>query len=229
MEGTIAPEQIIINGQEFSSEDASRYIDLGRKYSEMESKLNTSLDKVYPEYTKATQRLKELETDNAEKARLLEELQTKKPAIPEDRAQAIKAAREMGLADQDYLKEKGYMTRAEMDSYYTEKQNQQKLVENVLNQADTLAKEIDGSDGRAAFNKKAVLAYAAQYQISDLKEAYEEMYEPNNKAWKDAQIAKASRPGLTTLKPGGTKQPVKTKVSDDNFKALWDEMYGGTE
>ena len=46
MEGTNAPEQIIINGQEYSPEDATQLIELGNKYRKMEGDLNTSLDKV---------------------------------------------------------------------------------------------------------------------------------------------------------------------------------------
>lgn len=227
--GTVAPEQIIINGQEYSLEDASQLIELGNKWKETESKLNTSLDKVYPKYTETAQRAKELEEQLAERNRMIEELQTKKPEVPEDKAQTLKAARELGLADQDWLVEQGYVRKTDLDSYFTEKQSQQKLVDNVLQTANQLEKEIDGSDGRVPFDQKAVLAYASAYNISDLKDAYEQMNERANARWKEAQIAKSERPGLKTMTPGGKKSPEKVRVTDDNFSALWDELTNGVE
>src|SRR5271166_2619675 len=108
-EGTIAPEQIIINGQEYNPEDATRFIELGKKYNEIESKLNTSLDKVYPEYTRTTQELKSIKEQMAERDKTIAELNANKTKVevPEDKQNALKAARELGLADQDYLKEQG--------------------------------------------------------------------------------------------------------------------------
>lgn len=236
MEGTIAPEQIIINGQEYAPEDASSLIELGNKYREMEKNLNTSLDKVVPEYTRATQRAaraEQLEQELAERNKQLEQYQAKEKqtAIPQERQDIIKAARDAGLADQEWLKEQEYIRKTDLDSYfeekYSQKQSQQQLIDNVLKTAGSLEKEIDGSDGRAPFNQKAVLAYASAYQINDLKQAYEEMNEGANARWKEAQIAKESRPGLTTLKPGGKKVPTERAIStDDDFKNAWAELYG---
>lgn len=229
MEGTIAPEQIIINGQEYSPEDATQLIELGSKYKKMESDLNTSLDKVYPEYTKLTQTKKELESQLAERTAELERLQkaaTVKQEVPTDVQAARKAAREIGLADEDYLKEKGYMTREEVDAYFAEKANQQKLIQDTLAQADRLEQEIDGSDGRVPFDKRAVLAYASTYNIADIKDAYEQMNERGNARWKEAQIEKEERPGLTTLKPGGKKEPVRPKITDDNLGQALSEFFG---
>lgn len=230
MPDNIVSDKLTINGQEYSPEDASQLIELGNKYRETEKSLNTSLDKLMPEYTKATQRASradQLEKDLAERTSQLEEFQTKakKEAIPADRQAALKSARELGLADEGYLKEQGFVRKTDLDEYFTKKQTDQKLVDNVLKQADKLEKEIDGEDGRVPFNQKAVLAYASAYNISDLSVAYDEMNDRGNAKWKDAQIAKSARPGLTTLKPGGVKMPNETKVTDDNFGALWNELF----
>ena len=223
MPDNIVSDKLTINGQEYSPEDASQLIELGNKYRETEKSLNTPIEKLMPEYTKATQRAAradQLEKDLAERTSQLEEFQTKakKAEMPEDRQAALKAAREMGLADKDYLKEEGYIKKSELDDYFNTKQSQQKLVENVLKQADKLEKEIDGSDGRVPFNQKAVLAYASAYNIQDLGAAYDEMNDRGNAKWKEAQIAKEERPGLTTLRPGGKKIPVQVKITDDNLQ-----------
>lgn len=223
--GTVAPEQLTVNGQQFSVEDVNKFFALGQKYSELEGKLNTSLDKVVPEYTRSTQRAKELEGQLAERTRELEELQKPKAEVPQDALEARKAARGIGLVDEDYLKESEYIRKSDLDEYLNTRQTNQQLVDNVLKNADGLAKEIDGSDGRVPFVPKAVLAYASAYNVSDLKQAYDEMNEMPNAKWKDQQIAQAERPGLVTQAPGGVKEPAPVNVTEQNFKALWDELY----
>ena len=155
----------------------------------------------------------------------------KKPKVelPADKQETLKAARELGLADQDYLKEEGYVKKSDLDEFFNTKQSQQKLVDNILTTAGKLEKEIDGSDGRVPFDQDGVLAYASAYNISDLTEAYDKLNNKANAKWKEAQIDAAERPGLTTLKGGGKKTPERVKVTDDNFKDLWNEQFGGNE
>lgn len=227
--GTIAPEQFLtVNGQQISVEDATKLVTLGQKWQELEGKLNTSLDKVVPEYTRATQLNKDFEQKLAERDKMLEELQQKaqpKSEVPQDVEEALKAARGIGLVDNSYLKEQGYIRKDELDEYLASRDTNANLVKGVLDEADKLAKEIDGTDGRVPFNQKAVMAYAAAYDIADLKQAYDEMNEGLNKTWQEKQIQGAERPGLTTQGPGGVKQPEPVKVTEENFKALWDELY----
>ena len=236
MEGTatVAPEQIIINGQPYSAEDASSLIELGNKYRETEKTLNTSLDKLMPEYTRATQRaarLDQVEKDLAERDKMLAAYKEKeaKQAIPEDTQRARQAARGMGLVDEDWIKERGYLTREELKQELQNDRTNQQLIDNTLKTASSLEKEIDGSDGRIPFDQKGVLAYAAAYKYNDLRKAYEDMNDRGNARWKEAQLAKEERPGLTTLRAGGKKAPEKVKVTDGNFNQMWDEILGGTE
>jgi uncharacterized protein YPO0396 len=226
-DGTITSDKLIINGQEYAPEDATNLIELGNKYKKIESDLNTSLDKVYPEYTKTSQELKTAKEQLAERDAKIAELS--KPVIPEDKQAIRRSAREAGLVDDEYLKEKGYMTAEEFDEKYTQKQSQQKLVDNILTKASGLEKTIDGSDGRVPFDSDGVLAYASAYNIDDLEVAYDKLNAKANAKWKEAQLEKEEKPGLTTLRGGGKKEPLPVKVTDENFKALWDEQFGGNE
>lgn len=232
MEGTIAPEQIIINGQEYTPEDATQLVELGNKYKEMESKLNTSLDKVYPEYTRATQQLKEKEKLLAERDAELERFkqlqeQTKREQTPDEVKKARQAARELGLADEDYLKEKGYMTKEEAEKLYDQKQLTFQQGQQLLTKLNDLEKQIDGSDGRVPFNKEAVIAYQSIFKIDDPMEAYEKINERANAKWKQAELDREERPGLTTLRPGGKKNPPVTKITDDNLGSALSEWLNG--
>ena len=235
-ESTDAPEQIIINGQEYSPEDAQSLIELGNKWRETESSLNTSLDKVVPEYTKATQDRSRLEKEIADRdAKIAEftrqqEEKAAKANTPED-AEAIRAnARKYGLLDEETVKERGYLTKNEVEEMLSQREVNQRLVDTVNKEADQLTKEIDGTDGRPKFNSKAVLAYAGTYNFKTLREAYEDMNSDQLAPWKERQLAEARKPGLTTLKASGVKTPEKTKITGDNFKdALNEALFGVRE
>lgn len=228
-DGTATSDKLIINGQEYSPEDATNLIDLGNKYKKIESDLNTSLDKVYPEYTRSTQENKTLKEQIAERDSKIAELSKPKVEVPEDTLAIRESARKVGLVDEDLLKEKGYMTKGEMDEYFNTKQTQQKLVDNILTKSSELEKQIDGSDGRIPYDSDAVLAYASAYSIDDLEQAYDKMNAKGNAKWKEAELAKEERIGLKTLRGEGKKTPEPSKVTDDNFKEKWDEMFGNNE
>lgn len=221
------PEQIIIGGKEYNPEDAASLIELGNKWKKTESDLNTSLDKVYPEYTRATQRNKEMETELEAAKKDREELAEIKKAqqaakekaeTPED-AEAIRAnARKYRILTEDAATEKGYMTKAEIEEFISQKEASQKLIAGVEKQGQQLESEIDGSDGRVPFIYKAVLPFAATYKINDLKDAYEQMNERANAKWKEAQIAKEDKGGLSTLRSGGAKkEPTTPKYTNNNI------------
>ena len=116
MTDTQAPEKVIINGQEYSPEEATQFIELGNKYKDLESKLNTSLDKVYPEFTKTSQRNKELEESlrqRDEESSAFKKAQEEakiKANTPDEVTKAREAARSLGLADENFLKENNFLS-----------------------------------------------------------------------------------------------------------------------
>jgi len=230
----VAPEKVIINGVEYDPSDAQSLIDLGSKTRDFEKQYSTDISRIMPDYTRATQEAKEYK----EKLAAFEE-KASQAETPKEKAEALRAAREMGLADQDYLKEK-YVSREELDKYFQTKTQEQRDTQAILDTGEKLGKEIDGSDGRAKYLPKAVLAYASNYGFFDgrrsydqaLRDAYNEMNDDLNRGWKAEQLAAAKKPGLTTLKSKGLKTaPEEKKItSDEQFKeALNEALWGGNE
>lgn len=222
-------EKIAINGQEYDPAEAQNFIDRGKQTIEAERKWNTSLDKVWPEYGKSRETLKQMESQLAEARSQLEKFQTKQEAgteTPADEAKAKEAAKRLGLILKDDLDSSGYIKKDELDKYLSERDQEREAVKQVLSQAETLEKELDGSDGRPKFNKKIVLAYANTYGKADLKEAYEEMHEDTLKSWKKEQIDAEKKPELKTFNAGDKKQPERVKVTDANVKDLLREKLG---
>lgn|SRR3990167_5151166 len=233
-EGTeIAPSNIVINGQEYTPEDAQSLIELGSKTRDLEKQWNTPVDKVWPEYGKLSQERTQWQSEKARLEGQLSTFQNKQQQgveTPADVTQAREAARKLGLTLNEDLEKQGYIKKDQLDEYYSQKEQEKSAVQQVLDTADKLAKEIDGTDGRPKFHKKAVIAYANAYGFSDLNEAYEDMHSEQIKSWKEEQIAKSKAAGLKTLKSSGVKQPGENRPkSDEDARAQLKETLWGSE
>lgn len=219
--------QIVINGVEYTPEDAQSLVELGNKTRELEKSWNSPIDSLASAYGKSqselTQLRKERETFQ-QQIKSFESKQQQGTDTNQDLAQAREAARKLGLTLNEDLEKSGYVKKEDLDSYFDTKQQQQQAVQKVLSEADRLEKEIDGSDGRPKFNKRAVLAYASTYKFEDLTKAYEDMHD-GLKEWKQAQIAANQKPGLKTLKvSGGKKEPDEVRPTGDNYKDMLKEI-----
>ncbi len=226
-----APLKVTINGVDYDPAEAQELIETGRHTREMEKKFNTSIDKVWPAYGQSQTTLTEIQKQKEALEKQVEEFKKKQEEgtdTPKDLIKAKEAARALGIPLREDLEKEGYIRKDDLDKYLTERDEQKKQVDKVLAEADKLVTEIDGSDGRPAFNKKAVLAYASTYGFSDLKEAYEDMHTDKIKAWKDAQIEAERAKSLRTMGGGDKKNPKAPRVTDDNLKEMLNEtLYGG--
>lgn len=211
------PSKVVINGTEYDPQEASDLVGLGSKAREYEKQWNSPFDSLASAYGKSQTENKELRTQ-------LAQYEQKKDAgtdTPQDLKAAQEAARKLGIVLNDDLNGK-YISVDKFDEMLNERlsqrEQQQKEVQSILSKASELEKELDGSDGRPKFNKKVVLAYAAQYNIPDVRKAYEDMYSDELKGWQDTQVKQNKRPAIQTIKDTGrSKEPVRQKITDDNL------------
>lgn len=228
--GQSAPSNIVINGQEYSPEDAQSLIELGNRTRENEQKWNTSLDKVWPEYGRLSTERANWEKEKANYESQLAQFQQKKDAGTEttvDVQQAKEAARKLGLILNEDLDKAGYIKKDDLDKYLSERDRKVAEVKAINEEADKYEKEINGEDGRPKFNKKMVLAWAHSYGIPNLMDAYKDMHKDELTVWEQSQIEAKKGASLKTLKPSGKKEFKETKVDDNNVKqALHEAMWG---
>lgn len=232
MENNQEESKIVINGVEYDPEEAQNLIDYGKRTVEAEEKYNTKFDKVWPEYNRSQERLKQLETE-LEEAR---KQRTDTPAQNNDANQNTvqdgselsesqkQAARRLGVVFREDLDKNGYLTKDTFQELFQQQQTayqkEQENIRRVLKEADDLENNINGSDGRPKFRKDLVMAYASAYGIGDLTEAYEKMYSDDLKGWKEAQVEASKKPSLKTLRGGGSKTPPEIRVNRDNLRDL---------
>ena len=93
-------ETVKVGEKEYTQEELSRKVGLGELADELETKWNTKIDRLYPEYTKSTQELGELRKYKEEQERLATEAKAKKgeELTPEEqKKRAISEADQLGL------------------------------------------------------------------------------------------------------------------------------------
>lgn len=223
---------ISINGVDYDPTEAQSLIDLGTKTRDLEKQWDTPVDKVWPEYGKTRETLNTTVAERDAARKELEDFKSKQTAGTEtnvDVQEAKEAARKLGLILNEDFEKQGYIKKDDLPGLFQTFAQQQEEVRKVLDNANDLEKSIDGSDGRPAFNKKVVLAYASAYNIPDLNAAYEDMNKTQLDAWKASQVNSQKAKGLKTLGAGGEKSVKETKVTDDNVSDLLKETLYGSE
>ena len=225
----VAPSNVVINGQEFTPDEAQELIETGRKTHEYEQKWNVKLDNVWPKYGEVTTNYKTVEQERDQARQELSEFKAKQQQqveTPADVQAAREAAKKLGIVLDEDVKGK-YVAKDELETWYTDRRAKEKAdeeaVKSVLNEADKIAEEVKKSGSPVRFNKKAVLAYASAYGKTDLREAYDEMNADDLAPWKESQLAAKKGSSLRTLSGGNKKQPEDVRVTNDNVKELLHE------
>lgn len=213
-----------IGDKEYSQDELNELVELGNFAREVETKQNTKLDKLYPEFTRKSQKVKELE---AEMEKMREE-QTKQSEpqqgdlTQEQIAEARKAGRKIGFLTEDSMQD---VMSKQFRQFYL----QERAAEKLLDSCEGLASKIDGKDGRPAFKTEEILSYMQETGFKDPEKAYKDKYESEIDAWKAEQINKARKPGMTTIEgsTAGSKQPKPVKVTGNNLEEVMREALEG--
>ena len=149
-------QTIKVGEKEYTPEQLQALVSLGEIGQEMESKWNTKIDKVYPEFSKVKNDFKALEEENARlKA-------PKAPVAPQE-------GEEVGLSDEDIAKAKkearkiGIVTDEAFDEFMNNKFREyfvrERAIEKTMENLDRLESEISGEDGRPKFVKEDVVRF----------------------------------------------------------------------
>ena len=206
-------EKIKVGESEYSQEDLSRLVGLGKLAEESESRFNTKIDRVWPEFTKNQNELKQLREEKEQ----WESQKKQQEEVPEDLAlqQARQAAKKVGIVTDDLFEDL-------LDKSFRQRYVRERAAEKLLDEAADLENKYNGSDGRPKFNSDEILQHMQDTGIRSPEKAYKDRYEPQLDAWKEQQLRQANRPGLvtnTTTTAGGKVPPV-VKITKENINEL---------
>ena len=212
-------EKVKLGDKEYTQEELSQLVGLGEIAREAETKFNTKIDRVWPEYTRTNQENKRLQ------AELEEARKPKAPEVPLNDQQAIKEAREAlmklgGITDENF---DNYLDKS-FRKYYLREQEARDLLSGMKD----MEGKYSGSDGRPKFDTDRVLEFMDQNGIRNPESAYKIMNEGEIDKWKEEQLSKAKPKGYMTESASGmtTRQPSNVKVTKDNLDALISEALG---
>jgi len=208
------PEKVKVGEKEYTQEELNKVVELGEIGREVESKYNTKLDKVWPEYTKATQELKTLREEKAriEAERVNQKQQSGEQLTDEEVAQqAREQARRIGLA-----------LNEDVEAKVTQKVMEVLEARDLLNTCKEYEGEYSGKDGRPSFKTKEILEYMDETGIKNPEKAYKDKYEKELDSWKEEQIKKSKPSGLYTERAAqaGSREPSEIKPTKDNLDQL---------
>ncbi len=175
---------------------------------------NTPINKVFPEYTKATQELKALK---AEKEANLNPAPTP-------------IASNTGLTDQQkseakqLLKDLGFVSREEAQQEVEARFAARELLQDVsgvLNQAK--------ENGNPATTPQELLNHMQETGIKNPQKAYKDMFETELDAIKEKKLSTIKSNGMVTTEAStaGSKQPATVKVTKQNLGQVVAEALGG--
>lgn len=205
-------QQLIKVGEkEYTQEELSRKVGLGELADELESKWNTKIDRLYPEYTKSTQELVELRKFKEEQDKLATEVKAKKgeELSPEEiRKQALAEADKLGIVHTNNV----YQF---IDAYLQAR--------DMKEDAEVLIAEAKES-GKPTATVDELFKYMEETGIKNVELAYKTKFELELDKWKEAQLEKMKNGEMKTLNASsaGSKQPEPPKLT--NLDSLTDAM-----
>lgn len=207
----------------YTQDELQELVEKGKFAQEVEKTQNTKLDKVFPEYTRKSQELKEAKQEAEELRKQIEQQQQQRQTgdiTPEQAEAAREAARNLGLLTKDDFSK--LMAENFRDFYASEKS-----IDARISEGRKLESEIDGSDGRPKFNMEDMATWMQDQGYGNLtfEKAYKLRYDEQLDRWKEDQFTKAKRGGMDTItgSQAGSKQPAKIKVTRDNLEELINE------
>lgn len=217
---TTPEEKIKLGDKEYTEEELSSLVGLGQTARDLETKWNTKVDSLLPEYTKSRQELKEWQKKYEDTQKQLEQVkgaQNVQPSgsLTEEQVQAVKTQ----------LKSLGVQFQGDLEGWY----NTRRAAEKLLEEMDDLQGEINGTDGRPKFVTQDVLDYMMETGIKKPIDAYELKYKPQLKEWETKQInaTKQSNMYTTSASSSGQRNPKEVKVTKSNLDEMVKEaLYG---
>ena len=207
----IKPELVKVGEKEYTQEELSRKVGLGELADELESKWNTKIDRLYPEYTKSTQELSELRKYKENQEALATEAKAKKgeELTPEEtKKQALTQADELGLVHS-----------GNVNKFIASYLSARDLIDNTEQVVEEAQKV-----GKPKISAQDMLTYMDETGVKNPSDAYDLKFKPEIKKWEQEQLNKVKANGMQTLdsSTAGAKQPEIPKLT--NLDSLRDAM-----
>lgn len=219
-EGIEEPQTIKLGDKEYSQDDLSRLVGLGEIASIAEEKYKTKIDRVWPEYTKATQKMSDYE-------RKISELEAKIN-------QPVQQQVNQNSTNVELTQEQKAIARKQIEDLGFGQEQFRQIVREELAGRELL-QDIDGllgdakENGQPVTSTKELLQHMAETGIKNPVKAYKDMFEEELDAIKEKKLSEIRPSGMVTTHGGqaGGKQPAPVKATRANLRDLVASALGG--
>lgn len=216
---TVKPQdqKFTIGDKEYSQDELNDLVTRGEFARDVETKFNTKLDRVVPDYTRSTQETAELRKKLAdmEKAQYEAKAQQGQLSQAELIQRAKQEAQGIGLMTDENTPA---LIRTEIEKYRLE---------------DAIAGEVEELSGMGInADPQVIKRYMSSMEgdTVNLGDAVKDLYGPQVKLYQENELKNGKPEGLYTDRgsnAGSFRLPENTKVDDSNIGALLAEAIGG--
>ncbi len=209
------PQTIKLGENEYSEDELNRLVGLGQIASEAEEKYKTKIDRVWPEYTKATQR-------ESDYKRQIEEL-TAKVNQPVQQQSNVELTAEQKELARKQIEELGFGQNT-----FRQIVREELAAKELLSDVNYLLEEAK-TDGKPVTTSQELLQHMAETGIKNPAKAYKDMFETELDTVKEKKLSEIKPSGMTTTNgsQAGSKLPQDVKVTKANLKQVLASAIGG--
>ena len=212
-EEVLTAETIKIGEKEYKQEDLQRLVGLGEQASELETKWDTKIDRLMPEYTRSREELKAIKEQAESEAK---EKIEKKEAEGKDLDEEEKAR-----IVRDELKKHKVVFEDDLENYYQNRRGGEKILEQT---EAVVSKAI--SEDKPKTNTEELLTYMATTGIKNPQVAYEVMFKDKLREIEMQKLQSIKPRGIYSEEgsTAGAKTPPPVQVTKDNLGQMLDEV-----
>ena len=219
--------------KQYSQEEVEKLVSLGQVAEEMESKWNRKIDDLYPEFTRRSQTLVEIEEQNKLLQEQLDAISTStaqnklannEDLSPEERTRLIR----------EEAKKAGLVTQDDFDDYYMqrrEREVQEDIARSLVDKAEDFL-DSQAKDGKPKATIDQLIGYMQENGIGydgsrpTYETAYKLMYEKELDDIKSRQLSSLRPSGMYTTESStaGGKIPEQRAINSSNLSAVLHEV-----
>lgn len=202
------PETIKLGEKEYSTEELNKLVGLGEQAVELETRWDTKLDRLMPEYSKTREEIKTLKQQQEEASKAhVEEKQTKGEELTEEEQIAYAKGQ---------LKKLNVMTNDDFEDQYAKRRSGEKLYEKVQGVVANAQKE-----GLPKVTEEELITFMINRGLNgaDPQDGYELMFKKQIREIEMQKLQELKPAGLQTQtgSTAGAKTPTPVTITKDNL------------
>lgn len=203
-------EKAKIGEEEYTQDELSHLVGLGKLGREAEEKFNVSLDKVWPNHQRTINEKRELEEELQRIKAEREESNKPQDGLTEEQRNEVRKQLKEIYGDEP-------LTKKDFEQYYVTRRQAEKLIDEVESLV-TKHKE----EGNPATTVDDLLKYMEENGVRNPNAAYKLMFENELDAIKEKKLSSIKQNGIVTqnTSSAGGKQPEPVKITRDNLNSL---------